>query len=520
MKKSYSLVILMAMLILFSQQAFAQFPSIWTRDFGYDLNGFYGFGQYYSEVLTFNTPGGGARAAGMGGAFMGLAEGEMAYSWNPAAMIYTNKTKIGIDFLSKTDKYQGVYVEHRWWDPANSAISSFELDMSHLSLNYGGFSAPFSLDSDSDARFLAAAALPLSLIPIISSPSDDLELAIGGGYRHIFDLESEADIPGLGNGKTTFKQNRSVDAVSLGAAAKIAEGIGFGWNLNAYVRGSEANTVVENFDLWTDLPWVDSLEVGVTKREKSTYSGFSMDFGLSADFDMIKAGAVLRAPYTLYQNIITTRNSTFPYAIGAIDRVDVKYKMPLSASFGLALTPMENLALAFDFDYRPLSETEINIDWEQTIIEEQFNKDENAGWEDVNQYRIGAEYTIDVGFANIPLRAGFRNEPSVVRELLNSDWNVTYYFSPGEVYSDSLIIAADSTFGDQAATNIIAFGTGLEFEKIWFNIAYQFGSSTYDRSVTYEYSLDSGTTVVDVHDQTYEIKRDYSKLFFSIGMYF
>jgi hypothetical protein len=523
MKKSYSLIFLLAMLILFSQPAFAQFPSVFTRDFDLDFNTFYGFGQYYSEVLSFNTPGGGARAAGMGGAFLGLARGEMAYSWNPAAMIYTDRTKIGIDLLSKADKYQGVYVEHRWWDPANSAISSFELDMSHLSINYGGFSAPFSLDSDSDARFLAAIALPLSLVPMITSPSEDLELAVGGGYRHIFDLESEADIPGFDNRKTTFKQNRSVDAVSLGAAARISEGIGFGWNMNAYVRGSEANSTVENIWLWTfevGENRVDSLVVGAMRKEKSTYSGFGMDFGLSADFDMVKAGAVLHSPYTLFQSMLTTRNTTYPYDIGAIDRVNVKYKMPMSASFGLAVTPVENLAFAFDFDYRPLSEAKIAIDWEQIFIEEMYNKDENAGWEDVNQYRVGAEYYIDAGFANIPLRAGFRNEPAVVKELLDSDWNITYYSDPGDVYYDSLIVVADSTFGDQAVTNIISFGTGMEFEKIWFNIAYQFGSSTYDRSVTYAFSPDNGTTVVDVHDHTYEIKREYSKLFFSVGMYF
>ena len=50
-------------------------------------------------------PGGGARAAGMGGAGLALAEGEMAYSWNPGAMIYTDKTKFGIDVLSSANKH-------------------------------------------------------------------------------------------------------------------------------------------------------------------------------------------------------------------------------------------------------------------------------------------------------------------------------------------------------------------------------------------------------------------------------
>jgi hypothetical protein len=119
----------------------------------------------------------------------------------------------------------------------------------------------------------------------------------------------------------------------------------------------------------------------------------------------------------------------------------------------------------------------------------------DAEWEDVNQFRIGAEYILDAGFANIPIRSGFRNEPSTGREFT------------GYTFDDT-----DSTwteeFGDQISTNIITFGTGLHFDKIWFDLAYQFGSSSYNRIVDF------------TEPQEFEIKRDYSRLFISAGMYF
>ncbi len=230
MKKSLFILILIAALVVFPAASFAQLA---------------GYGNGY---LIFNTPGGGARAAGMGGAFIAMAEGEMAYSWNPAAMIYTDKTKFGIDFISRQDKINDVWLGFRYWDLGNPLVEPVEADLTHTSLSYGGFSAPFSLDSDSDARFAMVPLLPLSIIPMVLSPSEDLQLSVGGGYRHIFDMTAQSESPGFDNSENTFNQNRGLDAISLGIATKISEGIGFGWNMNAYVRGTESNQIVGESD--------------------------------------------------------------------------------------------------------------------------------------------------------------------------------------------------------------------------------------------------------------------------------
>jgi len=474
-----------------------------------------GFG---SDGLEFNTPGGGARAAGMGGAGLALAEGEMAFSWNPAAMAYTDKTKFGIDLLSRADKFQSSYIDYRW-QLRNPNIQSYELDLSHFSVNYGGFSAPFSLEGDSDARFLLVPVLPLTIIPMLFSPSEELQLTVGGGYRHLFDLESKSEFDSWDSSRNSFKQNRGLDAISLSAAGKIAEGIGFGWNMNIYVRNTETNTFLGNDIMllnFVNPTRTDTTIVDYWQKEKSTFSGFNMDLGLSANYDMFKAGFVFHTPLTINQDVILTRYVVVPPEPGGnIDRVNYKYSMPFGASFGIALTPIENLAIAFDFDYRPMSETDVSTDWEQ-LEWDSLGGTVNAEWEDVSQFRIGAEYKINAGFANIPLRAGFRNEPSVGLELLTDHW--TYLVEDSAFVS----ISSDSTYGSQISTSIISFGSGLEFEKIWFNIGYQFGSSSYERNILYD-RLDI-TPDPDVRenlfDVTHEIKRDYSKLFFSVGMYF
>lgn len=476
-----------------------------------------GFG---SNGLEFNTPGGGARAAGMGGAGLALAEGEMAYSWNPGAMIYTDKTKFGIDVLSSGNKQSGLWINNRYWDTRNPNIEPFEIDFSHTSINYGGFAAPFSLDSDSDARFLLVPVLPLAIIPMLFSPSEELQLTIGGGYRHIFDMEAKYDLPGFDNSKNTFEQNRGLDAITLGIAAKISEGIGFGWNMNAYVRGTESNEISgESYNLrdWFYDNRPDSI-VAERLKLKSTFTGFNMDFGLAGDFGMFKGGAVLHTPYNLTQEVLRTWQliALGVEPDGFIDRVTYTYKMPMGASFGVAFTPIENFALAFDYDYRPLSKVEIKTDWEQ-LEDSQNDTTLSAGWEDVNQFRIGAEYSIDAGFATIPLRVGMRNEPLVGQEVTDHSRSVAVYSS------DPPDFESDYTYGDQITTNIITFGTGLAFDKVWFDIGYQYGSSSYNVDIEYfhtDVSTDPDAATETLYSETHEIKYDYSKLFFSVGMYF
>lgn len=411
-------------------------------------------------LLEFNTLGGGARAAGMGGAHLGIAEGEMAYSWNPAAMIFTDKTKIGLQLVSFADKFNSVFIHENYYLYPEPNIQPLETKRSHFSLNFGGFTAPFT--------FM------------------DRDWAIGGGYRNIFDMVSEYEVPGFAGTQNSFIQDRGIDAVSLAIANRVMEGVGIGLTANAYIRNSEYNQYLGASSLFISTGQDTSI-VDAWRNFNSHFSGFNLDLGISADFGMVKGGAVIHTPYDLKQDAKWTRSIVIPpEPIGAVDRIKYTYNMPLSYSIGIGVVPIENFTLAFDFDSRPLSEVDVHTDWEQIIVSDSTF---NLGWEDVNQFRIGAEYILDAGFADIPVRAGFRNEPSVSKEMISWVYGV-------------------ETEGDQIEANILTFGTGLYFEKIWFDAAYQMGSSSYYRAMLYE-------TL-----QIFKIKRDYSRLFISAGMYF
>lgn len=415
--------------------------------------------------LQFNTVGGGTRPAGMAGAYLGLSEGEYSYSWNPAGMISADDVKLGFQLTSFSDKFidatRSVSFIHN-----DANIQAREAKIEHFSLNFGGFVAPFELM--------------------------EREWAVGGGYRNVFDLTLEWETPGFVGTRDTYTQDRGVDAASAAIAGKIMEGISLGVTANAYLRNSESNYHYGAGILFIDQAG-DSTILDGWQNINTHYSGFNFDIGVFGDFGIVKGGGVIHTPYDLEEKAkLTDYLFLPPVPIGVVDRLTVKYNMPLSYSLGIAAMPVENLTLAIDFDSRPMSKVDLKVDWEQVFYQD---SEFDAEWEDVNQFRIGAEYILDAGFADLPLRAGFRNEPSATKEITSDTWNTT-----------------DSTwtreFGDQISTNILAFGTGVHFERIWFDLAYQFGSSSYQRTVEY------------LVPETFEIKRDYSRLFISAGMYF
>jgi hypothetical protein len=441
MKRSYVLLLVIFVMTLLPAVAFSQYI-------------------YFPGYIEFNTLGGGARAAGMGGAFLGLAEGEYAYSWNPAGMIFDEKRSIGLQLVSSADKF--TTPNYSFFDTNGVyTVSKAEVKREHLNLDFGGFVTPFT--------FM------------------DREWAVGGGYRNVYDMALKYENAGNFNSRNVFTQTDGVDAVSVSIAGKVIEGIGIGITANNYIRGTETNSYIGKAIIYhpPSNPVPDTVDYWF--NDNSHYSGFNLDLGLSGEFSMVKGGVVLHTPYDLKQNSKITESLMIPPTpVGAINRLTTKTSIPLSFSIGLSVKPIDKLVVAADFDSRPMSKSDVTFNYESTALTDSTH---NPAWEDLNQFRIGVEYTLKAGFADIPLRVGFRNNPSVEKEI-TSNTN------------------GQKVYGSQITTNLMTFGTGVHFDKAWVDLAYQFGSSSYNSTINF------GTAMV------IEQKRDYSRLLVSAGMNF
>ncbi len=416
---------------------------------------------YFPQFTEFGT-GGGARALGMGGAGLALASGDMAYSWNPAAMIYEEKASIGLQFGSVSDKHNTTGGAITDLSNLSASVFSVPVKTERFNLDYSGFTAPFNLM--------------------------DRKWAAGGGYHTAFLMNYEYDSPGDLGGRQTFKSNRSVDAISVAAAHELSPGLGVGLNVNFLVRGPESNLFMDNFVVATyPNGTADSIDYWI--NEKANYSGVNLDLGLSEQFGTIKAGVVVHTPYTLKSEVVQTRSlMTPPNPIGEIDRYTKKIDIPFGMSFGLAATPVEKLTAAVDINYRSMSNSKVTINYEQTRMQDTTI---TPNWSNILQFGIGLEYNLSVGSAGLPLRVGYKNNPSLEKKVLR------------------MVDGQATEYGGKLNGSILTFGTGLHFEKIWMDLAYQFGGDSYNSVVSY-FSA----------QETFKLKRDYSRLYVSAGMYF
>jgi len=447
------------------------------------------FSSSLNPYFNFNSSGYGARSMAMGGVYYAMANDAYGSFLNPAGMIFTNKSVMSIDLFADMDKHEAPFflTTPSFTDPDTGLAYTYnqsEIDAQHNRFDQAGAVAPFTYF--------------------------DREWWIGGGFRTVYDLHTDLTIPSyFEDQRALFTQHRGIDAINMAIATNPMPNIGVGINFNIYTRGFEQ-------DIWVPINYIDPENgdtVGITAhiKDKSTFTGTNFDIGAIADFDMFKAALVISTPLTLTQkSVLTAESNQSPDRVyrGFIDRITAQNKFPMYFGGGFSFAPLENFSLGADVTYKPYSKTLINLDPEQTIYDNVTDYDPE--WNDLTQFRFGAEYVYDAGFARIPLRAGMQNIPSLKN-------NYTRYLGVDTASVDSMLyeIDYDSTVvGDQFNTYLFSIGTGITFDKIWFDIAYQFGSSEYDHSLNF-YRLDEL-----YYTWNDPIKFNYSRLYVSMGMLF
>ncbi len=447
------------------------------------------FSSSLNPYYNFNSSGYGARSVAMGGAYYAMANDAYGSFLNPAGMIFTNKSLMSIDLFADMDKHEAPFflITPGFYDPStgfNFTYNQNEIDAQHNRFDQAGAVAPFTYF--------------------------DREWWIGGGFRTVYDLHTDLTIPSYFEGqRTLFTEHRGIDAINMAIATNPIPNLGVGVNFNIYTRGYEQ-------DIWLpfntiDDQYGDTVNFTAHIKDKSTFTGTNFDIGIIGDFDMIKAGIVLSTPLRLTQKSVLTaedNSSSDRVYYGFIDRITATNKFPMYFGGGISFTPMENISIGIDITSKPYSKTRINIDPEQTIYDN--ISDYDPEWNDLTQFRFGAEYVYDAGFAKIPFRAGIQNLPSLKN-------NFSRYLGLDTVSVDSVLYLTDydsTVVGDQFNTYLFSMGTGLAFDKIWFDFAYQFGSSDYDHYLNFGFLNET----INVWDDP--IKFNYSRLYVSVGMLF
>jgi long-subunit fatty acid transport protein len=401
------------------------------------------------------TVGSGARAYGMGGAFLARADDATAASWNPAGLSYLRAPEVSL---------VGVY--NNFDTVLNVSGDSFE----------GG-----SLD-------FAAFAWPIGAGEVRGAVQLSYQRAVSfDGTRHI---DQYGDVA-LENGQVVngliFKDDGvsdgGFDVIAFGTGLRLSRRVRAGLTVNRWFNGYEQN-LVRVYERLTDRP---RREFDLDFRP----NGWNFNLGLIVSpLDNLNLGAVYKTRFTAGVDVQKARRDFWGSAeepdeitSNSYSSSNVRLDFPDSFGFGVSWRPRDRLTLSADYTHTGWASSTIRDYYELlatppsddngnpspqrpprflserqyptlTSVPDQNNPADPArltAQQDSEQIRAGAEYVLIHGQAKIPLRAGW--------------------------FSDRQIIPAPD--GQTPRFNGLTVGTGLVVGPMQLDVAYVYEFGEY-----------------------------------------
>jgi len=338
---------------------------------------------------SFNPVGSGARALGMGGAFIAIADDATAASWNPGGLIQLETPEVsavGSFFSRQEDLSFGT-------NPEASGLET----ITEYNLNYLSVAYPFQ--------------------------SFNRNMIVSLNYQHLyafhrdwkFTLRHEDDV----SQNLKYKMQGRLSAIGIAYAIQVTPRISFGLTLNKWDNALSKNEwEAENINTWT-LPGSGSgpsvqKTIHYTRWE---FSGYNYNLGFLWNINhRITLGAVFKAPFTAdltrYEEqfeFIDDMDSPDKYFD---DTLDQELDMPMSYGMGIGYRFSDRLTASFDI-YR--------TEWDDFILTDEdgnktsaisFQPEKDSDIDPTIQIRAGMEYLVITNKYVIPVRGGLFYDPA------------------------------------------------------------------------------------------------------------
>ena len=373
-----------------------------------------------------NPVGSGARALGMGGAFIAVADDATASSWNPAGLIQLEAPEVSFVLAGVERTEDNTF--------GTNSEASGEQKISMENVNYLSATFPFTV---------AYRNMVVSL-----------------NYQHLYDFTRSWEFPmNWSSGVLTldrhinYEQKGGLSALGLGYAVQLNPYLSVGlavnwWDKDICGNGWEQTTREAAKGSLGGIGFTASNYI----NDHYTFEGWNVNLGLLWDINSkLTVGAVFKTPFTADLEHESTYSysiefPTFPAANSQVTEKDsftAELDMPMSYGLGVAYRFSDAFTMSLDV-YR--------TEWGDFVLRDETGRetspiscreitDSTIG--PTHQVRLGAEYLIIGEKFVIPLRAGVFYDPS-----------------PAEG-------GPDDYFG-------FSLGTGLAYGRFVFDVAYQY----------------------------------------------
>ncbi|MDI6809607.1 MAG: hypothetical protein QME66_11595 [Candidatus Eisenbacteria bacterium] len=300
---------------------------------------------------NMNLMGAGARALGMGGAFIAVSDDATAASWNPAGLAQLKKGEAS---------GSGKFVKESWEedDPDIEPIVQ-----NHATLNFASIAYPIAVG-------------PKNLVAAVC-------------YQRQIETYGKINTP-EDPANNSFEGVRTAtggyDTFSPALGFQVTPEIMVGGTVNIWRNGT--------LNRWEGT----GPNEGYWEERNIEISGTNLLAGVLYQSRRLSYGAIVRSTLNL------SRTVTYTDAGGTEDSFDMLgIKLPAMVGFGVAFRPSSELLLAADVDVKPYSDAK--------QVDPATDEETDAGFEDITQVRAGVEYLLQSGEGFVPIRLGVRTDP-------------------------------------------------------------------------------------------------------------
>ncbi len=360
--------------------------------------------QVLQEVSISSTPnplGSGARALGMGNAFIAVADDATAASWNPGGLMQLETPEVSMVLYDAIRTEDYTFFGH---DEADGSERTNEFNLNYFSIAY-----PFAIFGKN--------------------------MIVSLNYQRLYDIDKELDFhfhtssPGLSLiQEIHYKSEGGIKALSPAYAIQITDDLSFGFTLNFWLDAlGGRNGWKDKFRSQGEgtLGVERMFTTFLSSNEYDNFRGFNYNLGILWNItEMITLGAVFKSEFEskMRHTLIVQSSQGFPdlgisITNSSLTEETMKLNFPLSYGAGLAFRLSDELTIAFDA-YR--------TEWGRYFFRDEEDRKtspiDGREWDEshiqpTTQVHLGAEYLFILEKTVIPARGGVFYDPEPSEDL-------------------------------------------------------------------------------------------------------
>ena len=384
---------------------------------------------------SFNPVGSGARALGMGGAFIAVANDATAASWNHGGLFQRNKPELSIVYDNMYRKEERSIKEK---------YQSHNQSLSLTGLNYLSFTYPFTL-------------INRNMIFSIN-------------YQKLYDLNTKYLLKKSGK-IIDYTQKGKLCAYGFAYCIRILKNLSFGFTLNVWDDFLNENGWYEK-----QIDFFPEYSAYLIRKNDFSMNAINANFGFIWKInDSIVSGVVLKLPFN---SNISKKYFEDNQSVKKTEYDNETLEFPVSYGIGIAWDFRDNLIFSGDI-YRTNWNHFIHRSSDGIYSPITGEPPHLSNVKPTHQVRFGIEYLMESNKEDytIPFRCGLFYDPAPAKNKTDDFWGIS--FGTGFITEIFYIdIAYQYRWGNDTKEYIlenIGFSQDLKEHSIYASYVYHFG---------------------------------------------